>query len=192
MQVSKFQTIKTLKSKLKNYLKNKNIFDIILVGSYLKDKEDPNDIDLIVVFAERGLKIIEELTFQVKESIRGVVGDKEIHIEPIVISNLFKEKIFSFILHEGFSIKNNKYFSELTGFNAFSLFTFSLNNLSKIEKVKFSQALYGRKNNGLLYEEKGKSLGKGSFIVPIQKQELFKEMLDKWKVKYKLHRTLIK
>ncbi len=192
MQKSKSQTVKKLKSKLKNYLKNKNVFEIILVGSYLKDKENPNDIDLIVVFTEKDLKTIEEFTFQIKEIIRGVVGDKEIHVEPVVMSNLFKEKIFSSILHEGYSIKNNKYFSELIGFHAFSLFTFSLSNLSKIEKVRFSQSLYGRKINGLLYEEGGRSLGKGSFMVPIQKQELFKEMLDKWKVKYKLHRTLIK
>jgi len=184
--------LKRLKSKLKYYLKNKNIIDIVLIGSFLKDKEKPRDIDIIIIFTEKNYKIIEELAFQIKEGLSEIVKNKEIHIEPIIIHNLFKEKIFSSILHEGFSIKNNKYFSELTGFNAFSLFTFSLNNLSKIEKVKFSQALYGRKNNGLLYEEKGKPLGKGSFIVPIQKQELFKEMLNKWKVKYKLNRTLIK
>lgn len=181
-----------LKKKLKEYLKNKEIVDIVIIGSCLKDKEEPRDIDIIIIFAGKNYKIIEEIVYKIKEETSSIEETEEIHIEPIIIHNLFKEKIFSTILHEGFSIRNNNFFSELAGFKAFSLFTFSLSNLSKIEKVKFSQALYGRKNNGLLYEERGKSLGKGSFMVPVEKEELFKQMMEKWKIKYSTKRTLIK
>lgn len=192
MQKSKSQIISDIEKKLKKYFKNEIIFDIVIIGSYLKDKETPRDIDFLIIFTHKDYKTIEELSYQIKEDILQVIKNKEIHIETIILHNLFKEKIFSAILHEGFSIRNNEFFSELTGFKACSLFVFSLNNLSKVEKVKFSQAIYGRKKDGLLYQEKGESLGKGSLIVPVEKEELFRQMMDKWKIKYKLKRILIK
>jgi hypothetical protein len=66
-----------------------------------------------------------------------------------------------------------------------------LGNLSRIDKVRFAQALYGRKKNGLLYNEKGISLGQGSFMIPVDKEEIFKELMRKWKISYKYKRAFV-
>lgn len=180
--------MKKLQTKLRNFLKNKNIVDIFLIGSMFKDKSEPEDIDLILLFRDNNFNKNNELLYELKKSI----GVENIHIEPLIVDNIQKSKIFFTILHEGYSLANGKRFSESLGYNSFSLFTFSLKNLAKIEKVQFAQALYGRKKDGLLKLEGGLSLGKGSFIAPVNKEELFKEMLNKFKISFLVKRALIK
>jgi predicted nucleotidyltransferase len=176
-----------LKSLLKKHLKN-NIADIFIIGSSLKDKLAPRDLDIIVLFKEKNLKQIEEELYNIKESISFI---KEVHIEPLFINSMFEEKIFLTILHEGFSIKENKFLSELMNLKSMEIFSFSLENLSKIDKVRFAQTLYGRKKDGLLYNEKGVSLGQGSFMVNVEKEEIFKELMKKWKINYKCKRAFV-
>ena len=48
---------------------------------------------------------------------------------------------------------------------------------------------YGSK--GMLKEVQGKFLGTGSILVPTEKEDLLKEIFDKWDVKYKIDRILI-
>jgi predicted nucleotidyltransferase len=181
------QQIAKLKKELKNYLKNKNILDIFLIGSMFKDKFDPNDIDIIVLFRERKTEENNDLIYEIKKSIKF----ENIHIEPLIIDDIKKNKVFSTILYEGYSISNNKSFSETLGYKSFSLFIFSLEKLNKIKKVQFAQAIYGRKNNGLLKQEGGIQLGKGSFITPVNKEELFKEILNKFNVSFSIKKSLI-
>ena len=180
--------MKKLKIKLKKYLKNKIIADIFIIGSAIKDKTSPKDIDVIVLFKEKNYKIMQEIIYKIKKDIEM----EQLHIEPLLVENMFKEKIFSSIIHEGISIRNNKNIGELMGYKPFSLFSFSLEKLDKIEKVRFAQTLYGRKGNGLLKEEKGRYLGKGVFIIPINKEELFREIMLKFKTKFNVKRILLK
>ena len=44
----KHLNIQKLKSQLKKICKNKEIIDIILFGSVVKDKDNPNDIDIAI------------------------------------------------------------------------------------------------------------------------------------------------
>ena len=177
-----------MKIKLKKYLKNKIIADIFIIGSAIKDKIKPQDIDVIVLFKNKDYEIMQEIIYEIKKDI----GIEQLHIEPLFVENMFKEKIFSSIIHEGISIRNNKNVGELIGYKPFSLFSFSLEKLEKIEKVRFAQALYGRKKNGLLKQENGKALGKGVFIIPINKEELFREIMLKFKTKFNVKRILLK
>lgn len=176
-----------MKNLLKKHLRN-NIVDIFIIGSSFKDKLEPGDLDIIVLFKEKNLKQVEEELYNIRESVSFI---KEVHIEPLFISSIFKEKIFLTILHEGFSIKENKFLSELMNLKSLEIFSFSLENLSKIDKVRFAQTLYGRKKDGILYSEKGIFLGQGSFMVPIEKEEIFKELMKKWKVNYKHKRAFV-
>ena len=72
------------------------------------------------------------------------------------------------------------------------LFTFSLERLSNIDKVRFAQTIYGRNKDGLIKSQGGIFLGKGSFISPVEKTELFKEALTKHKATFKMRRSFIK
>ena len=177
-----------MKNRLKSSLKNKLIIDIILIGSALKDKQIPRDIDLIILFREREHQQIEETIYSIKKSLE----EYNLHIEPLVIDKLFESKIFSSIIHEGFSIKYNKSLSEIIGHIAASLFKFSLEKLNNVEKVRFAQTVYGRKNDGLLQKENGTSLGKGAFMVPVGKEELFKEVLTKFKAEFTIKWIFVK
>lgn len=177
-------------SKLVSILKKKiggGVIDIFLIGSSVKDKLKPTDMDIIVLFGDRKLKEAEESLFDIKESL----NVNNLHIEPLFAGSMFNEKLFLSILHEGFSVKDGKFLSDLLGVKSYSIFHFNLENLKKIDKVRFAQALYGRKKDGLLYSEKGISLGNGSFMAPVEREEIFKELMKKWKVKFNYKRAFV-
>lgn len=180
--------MKSLKSRLKECLKNKLIIDIFIIGSYTKDKIEAKDIDLIVLFRERDYKKIEDIIYDIKQNLE----IENLHIEPLIVDNFLKESIFSTVIHEGISIKHNKTISELIRYKSFVLFTFSLKKLKNIEKVRFAQAIYGRKGEGILKEEGGIILGKGAFFAPISKEHIFRDIMAKFKVNYDTRRVLVK
>ena len=65
---------------LKKYLNDPKIFDIILIGSSIKEKTNPRDIDLILLTHEKQDKLIYELR------------KEKYHAENLLVKNLFKEK----------------------------------------------------------------------------------------------------
>lgn len=176
---------------MKSYLKKENfLVDIFLFGSALRSKEEPRDIDIILLFRDKDYKKIEDISYAITK-----IGKKlhlNLHVESMVIDDIYREKIYSTILHEGFSIKNGKFIAEMLGFVSYTLITYLLKDKTASEKVKFSYALYGReKGTGFLSSIGGEEIGKGAIIVPIQKEELAKEFFDQWKVSIKTQRIII-
>ena len=117
-----FQQTQKLKCLFKKHIKN-NIVDIFLIGSAIKNKINPRDLDVIALFRKKELKLIEEELFNIKESVSFI---KEIHIEPLFVDSMFKERIFLTLMHEGISIKENKPVSEIIGLKSFSIFCYNL------------------------------------------------------------------
>ena len=182
--------MKKLRLNLKNFLKKeKFLVDIFLFGSALKGKEKPKDIDLIALVREKNYEKIEDILYQIKK-----LGDRlniKLHIEPIVIDDIYTQKVYVSLLHEGFSIKHNKFLNELIGFKSLMLITYNLTNKSSSDKVRFSYALYGRKKGeGLLKSLKGKEVGKGAILVPVDKQEIIREFFKQWDVHIKEERVV--
>jgi len=183
--------MKKLKQNLKSCLKKENfLVDIFLIGSALKSKTEPGDIDIISLFRDKDYEKIENINYKIKE-----IGDKlnlKLHIEPIIIDDLFNQKIYISILHEGFSIKNMKLISEILKFEPDLLITYSLKDKKASDKVRFSYALYGRKKGeGFLKDIKGKEVSKGSILVPIDKQELVREFFRQWNISFNEQRISI-
>ena len=58
--------IKKLKKQLKKHLNNKNIIDIFIIGSSLKNKLDFKDIDIIILFRKKDFKDIENIIYNIK------------------------------------------------------------------------------------------------------------------------------
>jgi predicted nucleotidyltransferase len=174
--------------KLKNYLNNPLVADIFLYGSAFKDKLDYKDIDILVLFRNKDYDKAAEILHQIKHDLN--LGN--LHLEHLFFEEMFKESIFSSLIHEGFSLRHNQTIGKMAGYNSRWLFTYTLDNLKNVDKVRFSQALYGRKGLGLLQENKGEPLGKGAFLVPVEKEHLFREMLDKFKIKFKAKRVFVK
>jgi hypothetical protein len=181
-----YPLIQKLRTALKGHLKG-DVADIFLIGSSVKDKQHPRDVDLIVLFGKK-VKNVSDVLFGIKESMHFITNA---HIEYLSADNMLKEGIFLSVLHEGISIRHRKPVSEMLGLEAFTIFSFSLENLNAVEKVRFAQALYGRKRNGLLFSEGGAQLGQGSFMAPVSKEEIFRELMKTWKVLYTARKAFV-
>jgi len=184
--------MKKLKEKLEKYLKNKLIVDIFVIGSSIKEKFDFRDIDIIVLFREKDYKNIENVLYDIKKNTH----IEKLHIEPLIIDNMFNESIFSSLIHEGISIKHGRSMGEIIGYKPFLLFMFSLEGLDNVKKVRFAQTVYGRGKisgkKGILQEEGGINIGRGAFLVPIDKEHILRDVMLKFRVKFKVKRIFVK
>lgn len=184
-------SLKLLELKSKKYQKNKEIFDIILYGSFARRKRKVNDIDILFIFyklpLEKRLAVIQGFK---KETIE----IKSLDVKSINLDELFSESFLAKqgILVEGISLIRKKPFSERLGFAGFGLFSYKTKNLSNTEKVKFSYALNGRrKEKGFLKKTNVKKVGREVVLVPIKNLELFREFLERWKIKFEIKRILV-
>ena len=165
----KSEILLKIKSKLKTYLKDKEILDIILFGSAIKGKISPNDIDIAVITNKENLSI------------------PNFHVSIIKPIDFFRNppSLINTLLREGYSIKNNMPFSRMFKFDNQVLFTYNLSSLNNNSKVKIVNILRGKnKSLGLVKEEMGKWLGNGVFLVPITSAHLFEKFLINFKVPF--------
>src|SRR3989344_2810094 len=177
-------------NKLKKYLesekKDKNIFDIIIYGSFAKEKENPNDIDILVVFLNGELRERLNKIQIIKNKLKELKIN--IDIKQILLKELFSVDFFAKtgIFLEGISIFKNKKFSEIIGFKAYTLFWYSINNLTHTQKVKFNYILAGRNSAiGIIKSLNGERLVNGAIKIPIEKSLEFEVILKKQNINYK-------
>jgi predicted nucleotidyltransferase len=182
----KHLNIQKLKSQLKKICKNKEIIDIILFGSVVKDKDNPNDIDIAIILEKEDYSFVQEVSKEIKNLL-----DKKFHIEILTIDNLFKEPLYLTLIHEGFSIKNNQFINKSLKTKSLVLVTYDLTILNHSKKTLFGYALKGRKGEkGFLDEINGKITGRNNVLVPTHKFEQLKDFLKTWKVEYTSQRFL--
>ena len=169
--------ISLIKSKLKDILKDPKIIDILVFGSTIKGKANPNDLDIA---------IITEKPF--KKEIKGVhlsvIKPRDFFIKPPSLTHT--------LLREGYSLKNNKPLSEYYKFNNKVLFFYELKGLNPSKKVKVVNFLKGKqKKGGLVKEKNGKWIANQVFIVPIGNENIFEKFFLNLKVKFKKSYVLI-
>jgi len=177
--------LKTLKKYLESEKKDKNIFDIILYGSYVKGKEKARDTDILVIFLEGLLRGRLIKIQKIKEKLKNKI--KNIDIKQILIQDLFSSNFLARtgIFTTGVSIFKEKQFCEILGFNSFSLFWYNLKGLTHSQKVKFNYILAGRGTKGLIKELDGERLVNGAVKIPIKNSLEFEEVLKSNKINYK-------
>ncbi len=166
-----------IKSKLKKYLKQKEILDIIVFGSAVKGKAVPNDVDIAII-SDKDLKI------NIKKFHISILSYKDFFIKsPRIINTLFKE---------GYSLRHNKFLSEVYNFSNKILFKYELSNLKPSIKVKIVNVLRGKnKQEGMVKENKGEWLANQVFIAPIESNHLFESFFINFKVKFNKFHVLI-
>jgi hypothetical protein len=126
-----------------------------------------------------------DLPYELRKSLER--EELKVDIKGILIEELFDPKFLARqnLLIEGLSLIKNDLLSERFGFKSYSLFAYSLKNLSHNEKTKFQYAFKGRRSEkGVLEGLNGITVGMGSVLIPIENSEKFKEFLDKWKIGY--------
>lgn len=186
MASKKLWNIQKFKEKCELLLKNKKVEDIIVFGSSVKGKEQPEDIDICLIGEEINEQIMQEIEKKLKNNV-------EVHITKTKYKNMFEDvTLWKTLLHEGFSIKKQRYLAELFEMQAFFLFTYSLQNLSITKKQIFNHALSGTKTNkGILKVCKGEKIGRNAVLIPEEKEEEMRAFLETWNVVYNIKRVLM-
>lgn len=170
-------------------VKDKNILDVFVFGSYVKGKSMPEDIDVCMVF--RGTiddSKVEEFHSKCSKLCLNV------HTSPLTVENFFLDvhPLSTTIFSEGISLLDGKSFAQRYGLDSWTLYIYEIAGMKPSEKVKFVYALKGRKGNkGLVREYGGFFASPACFMIPIDKDSEMKEVLDRWKVKYKRKRILL-
>ena len=177
--------LKNLKKHLKSE-KDKTIFDIVIYGSAVKGKEDARDIDILVIFFEGTLKERLDKLQEIKSRLKDVGTETAIDIKQILLKELFSSSFLARtgILLEGVSIFTNKKFCETLGFRSFTLFWYSLKELTHTEKVKFNYILAGRNTKGMINEVNGQKLVNGAIKVPIENSAIMERILKTNNIQY--------
>ncbi|MFH1638152.1 MAG: nucleotidyltransferase domain-containing protein [Candidatus Woesearchaeota archaeon] len=184
-----------LKSEAKKFCKkNTSIADIAVYGSFSRGKLDAGDIDLAILLKqkeklEKKLSLAQELRHLLSKKMGQDFDVKCLDFIDLTSKDfLAREGIIS----EGFLLIKNKQIAELFGFNSRAIFTYSLNNLSLSQKTTLRYILGGRRGSkGLLKERNGEQLGKGAISIPINHSDEFRELFDKYKVRYKARNAMI-
>lgn len=171
------KTLALIKSKLKKYLKDKEILDVILFGSFVKGNENPSDID--VAFITRKKIEIDIPGFHV-----AVLTPEDFFGKPPALINT--------LLREGYSLKHNKPFAKSFDFLSCVLFNYNLSCLTPSLKVKIVNALRGRKGeSGLVLENKGTWISNNVFIVNTENENLFEKFFINFKIKFQKRYVLM-
>ncbi len=179
-----------LRNKLKELTSSyPEIEDIILFGSAVRGKEQPNDIDILILFCD---KINKNAEYVIRKEL-------EKHYNNVSVISKTKKTILDeafdareSILFEGKSMITGENLAERYGFTPFGMFKYSFLGWDKLKKTKFYHALNGRGNNkGTIDHLDCIKLSDSLIIAPLEKIEKLKDFLDSWKINYTYVPTLI-
>jgi len=165
------KTLSLIKNKLRKYLKDKEILDIILFGSVVKGKAYPEDIDVAIITKK-----------SMKRDIPGF------HISLLRPEDFFinPPSIIHTLLREGYSLKNETSFSQIYKFSNKVLFKYELISLTPSLKVKIVNILRGRKEEkGMVEMNNGEWLSNQVFFVPVENENIFERFFINFKIKFK-------
>ncbi len=147
---------------------NHDVMDIVQYGSSIIKSEEPNDIDIAVIFRKTPLKQQLEESQRIKMQLEKFT-DKPIHIKNFDMETLFNKGNFAreSIMFYGKSIITGKYFAEELGLKPMLQAKYSLEGLEKKDKVRLHYALKGKGNyKGFLEKHNGQMIGPGIVVVP--------------------------
>lgn len=162
-----------LKKNLRKILKKYNLIkDIIIFGSFVKGRDNPNDIDLAFILVEKDMQLVDLIK-------KELVTDK-IHLEFINLEDIYFNQLFLSLINEGYSIKNDSFLRDILKIRPMRFYSYNLKHLNKSKKTIFGAAL---KNN--LKKIKGEKIGAGAVLIPIDQTSYFEDFLDVWGMKYK-------
>ncbi len=169
-----------LKNKIRKY---SEIEDILIFGSTVRGKENPNDTDIMIIFKttvdkNTEYKIKKELEKQYK-NISIISKTKKTVLEPTFDA---RESILS----EAISLVTGKNLANKYGFSSLGLFKYNIKGWSNVQKTKFYYALNGRtsKDKGIVQDLNCIKLADNIILAPLDKIEPLREFLDFWKINY--------
>ncbi len=163
------------------------IKDIILFGSSLRGKLEPEDSDILILFNK---KINKEIEYEFK---------KQVSIKNISLISKTEDTLYdhSFaaresILFEGYSLVKKQFIAFRSGFDSLGIFIYYTKDLKNTEKTRFYHALNGRRGSlGVIDLLKAIKLSDNIIAVPLEKIEEAKEFFGQQKIEFKYVPSLI-
>ena len=118
----------------------KEILDIILFGSSIKGKENPEDVDILVLFRK---KESLDTAYELKKKLEKY---GEIQIITKTYERLFDAnfKARGSYLNEGYSLIRKEFIARSLGYTNAIFFKYQLKTFSQSRRMQFQYALYGR------------------------------------------------
>ncbi len=194
MTLKKLSDLRALKPTFREFGKaNPGIWDFCVYGSLVRGKSEPGDIDIAIIL-ERPASLENKLVLSQKLRSRLSGISKEnfdvrcVGVEDFIDSNFLAR---AGILGEGFLVLKGKPLSEVLGFKSYAIFTYTLENMTNSEKVKFNYSLNGRRGEiGMMRLKSCERMGSGVLKVPLEHSEEFEEFFEKHRISYKISKTL--
>lgn len=155
--------MKQLAKKLRKLL-NKNIIDLIVFGSFAKNKINPGDIDIAAIIRER---------FDMGDLKRNLSEIGNIHLQIVTLED-YDKFIWITLIKEGYSVRHNRYLHEIYNIKPAVLFKYDLRKLTLSNKVMFERAIKNFKNI--------QKLSNRVVLVPIRYSDEFKSFLRRWNI----------
>lgn len=167
----------------KFYSQHKNeLLDIILFGSIMKGKENPNDIDILLLFKE---KEDVNTAYALKKRITKYPLEITMKTYSSLFSSAFKARE-GFLL-DGYSLIKQKHIAEELGFFTGVLYKYSLDGKTKSERMRFYYALYGRteKDAGIVKQYDLVKFSDNVLFSPTANSEKVKAFLEQWNISHR-------
>ena len=172
--------------------RDKDVFAVILYGSVARGDYSlrHSDIDILVILSEIGAKdkvdkLINSINLKYRVKVHPEYQGIEVKDEDqTLLCKMFEEGRILFSKGIWFIGK------ERLGLKAFRLYRFDTSSLDKANRVMFSRALHGRKSQGIIDGISVVDSGKGGLLVG---KDMFKEIeqfFSRFKVKYKVVKTV--
>ncbi|MFH1065091.1 MAG: hypothetical protein V1734_01135 [Nanoarchaeota archaeon] len=179
--MKKLPNISELKNKCRKFYagNRKKVIDILLIGSFVKGKILPADIDIAVI-------TIPGYAPEIGERLEAAL-DNMAHVTAYSIADMFhrREPIWLSMLHEGISAVTGKGIAESLFLEPLALFTYNTSLLKGKEEVKFFYALKGRmKQKGIIEATGSVYLAKTVILTPVSKDNEMQEFFNRWGVKF--------
>ncbi len=176
--------------RIKEWIKENKVLDVVVFGSFVRSKMTPNDIDLCIIINERDEGKSLDFVSSLSKDIDSIGLKFQINVLTERDFILGKSLLAHTLLSEGISI-NGFSISKLLGYDQFSLFTYSLRHFSSSKRVRFHYLLAGRDGGGILKEIGGKIVGGGAILAPTCKEDFLSEIFKMWDVDFSVKRVLI-
>ena len=100
------------------------ITDILLFGSFAKNKSQPGDIDIAIILKNTKEREILDLMKKF-----GAFFDKEVHLNLILVETIFANPLFRILIDEGTSLLDNKPLYKQLGYESVAVFILNLTKL---------------------------------------------------------------
>lgn len=170
-----------MKEDLKKLLKKyEEINDFYIFGSFVKGKYEPEDIDIALIALKKDFSLLKEVIGDMK-------GYPTLHIELVLLKEIFTEPVWKSLLSEGFSVRKNRFLRELMRIESMVLYNYNLKELNHSEKTLFNRAFRNQ-----IKAIKGVSVSRGAVMVPISDSIKFEDFLKSWaKAKFNKWRVLV-